>query len=113
MSIDDNETDMVNFSSGSGYIVGQVMFNYVANTGEDFMFRIYFNNIQVQGNIQGKHDYDAKFESDIKIIIPPFTAVRLTGQNLTNNTGRDMIASLTGRVYGAEWRSRLALDTMQ
>ena len=99
VSVDNNENEMIVFQSPKGYIRGQTMMNYIANTVEDFMFRVYFNGIQVQGCIQGRHDYDAKFESDIKLIIPPLTEVKLTGQNVTDTNGRDMIVSLTGRVY--------------
>jgi hypothetical protein len=98
LSINNTETTMCQFQSPKGIIVGQTMFNYIANDVEDFMFRVYFNGIQVQGTLQGRHDYDAKFESPVPLIIPPLTEVKLTGQNITNTETHDMIVSLTGKV---------------
>jgi hypothetical protein len=100
VSIDNTETTMCQFQTPKGLIVASTMFNYLGELGQElFAFRIYFNGIQVQGTIQGRRDYDSLFEGDIKLIIPPLTEVKLTGQNLTDTDSRDMIVSLTGRVY--------------
>ena len=98
--VDNTETTMCLFQTPKALIVASTMFNYLGELGQElFAFRIYFNEVQVQGTIQGRRDYDSLFEGDIKLIIPPLTEVKLTGQNLTDTDSRDMIVSLTGKVY--------------
>jgi len=100
VSVNQNENEMVVFQSPKGYIKASTMFNYISSAGTElYAFRIYFNGVQIQGTIQGRHDYESKFESDLKLIIPPLTEVKLTAQNVSNTESHDMIVSLTGRVY--------------
>ena len=83
-SIDNNET----------------LFTYPDDTGtDDFRSRIYFNGQVVQSIIQGRVDYDFKFEYAIPLVIPPLTEVKLTMQNVQNTNARDQCVSFTGRVY--------------
>ena len=99
-SVDNTETTMCHFQTPKALMVATTMFNYLGELGQElFSFRIYFNGVQVQGTIQGRRDYDSLFEGDIKLIIPPLTEVKLTGQNLSDSDARDMIVSFTGRVY--------------
>ena len=102
MNVAEVETTMVKFSTNSEYLKAKVLFAYPDNTGtDDFRYRIYFNNQVVQSIIQGRVDYDFKFEYAIPLIIPPLTEVKLTVQNVQNTNSRDQCASLTASVHGA------------
>lgn len=99
-SIDNNETTMCQFQTPKGIILAKVLFTYPDDTGtDDFRSRIYFNGQVVQSIIQGRVDYDFKFEYAIPLVIPPLTEVKLTMQNVQNTNARDQCVSFTGRVY--------------
>lgn len=103
VSCDDNETELLNFNSQSGYIVAQVDFNYAESQQDIFRMKVYFNSLVVQAFIAyGKLNYKDSSENPIPLIIPPNTEVKCTGQNIDNSNARDQIVSLTGRVYGVE-----------
>jgi len=101
MSINNVETTMIEGQTNTEYIVAEIQFNNIhADDVEDYLHKIYLNDVVVQGFIQGRTDYDNKYESPIKIIIPPFTNIKLTSQNLENTESHAEIVSLTGKAYG-------------
>ena len=102
ITVDDNETDLLNFTSGSGYIVAKIMFNYAAESSNNFTYRIRFNEAVVQLYIVDHTLQYTEPDNFINVIIPPFTTVRCTAKNDTGDSGRLQICSLTGRVYGVK-----------
>ena len=98
----DPETDLLNFTTGSGLIDAFIQFNYIAISGNDFQYAVYFNDLLIQGYSVAESGATATADNFIKLLIPPFTAVRLTALNLSGATSRQQAVSLTGRVYGAE-----------
>ena len=98
-SIDNTETSQLEFTSGSGVIVATILFNNLSDD-KKFTHRVYMNDIVVQAYtsfISG-----GRRSTDIQIVIPPLTRVKLTSQNITDSASKDQIVGLTGRVYGAE-----------
>jgi len=92
---------MIEGQTNTEYIVAEIQFNNIEEDDtEDYLHLIYLNDLVVQGFIQGRTDYDNKYESPLKIIIPPFTNIKLTSQNLTNTEAHAEIVSLTGKAYG-------------
>lgn len=102
VSITDTETDLLNTTSGSGLIDAIIQFNYAVNSGDDFQYKVYFNDVEVQSYIVANAGQYTSPDNRMRLVIPPFTAVRCTAQNIEGSTGRLQIVSLTGRVYGAE-----------
>ena len=103
VSIDDNETTLLEFRTGSGVIRALTDFNYAESQQDIYRMKIYFNDLAVQAFIAyGKLNYKDSSEVPIPLIIPPFTLVKCTGQNIDNTNAREHIVSLTGRVYGVE-----------
>ena len=100
MGITNTETTMIEFNTNSEYLKGKVLFSYVDNDTEDYRYRIYLNDTIVQVILQGRKDYDFMFEYAIPIIIPPFSNVKLTAQNIDNSNSRTQIASLTAEAFG-------------
>ena len=50
--------------------------------------------------------------TDIQIVAPPLTIVKLTSQNVSDTASKDQIVVLTGRVYGEKWPCPLVLALM-
>jgi len=95
------ETDLLNFTCGSGFIDATIQFNYGAINSDDFQYRVYFNDIVVQSYFVG-HAIDPHPNGPLYLLIPPFTVVRCTAANASSTTEILQTVSLTGRVYGAE-----------
>ena len=105
VDVDATETDLLNFTSGSGYIVARWLPQYMvaAHVGDDFRFVVYFNNQIVASLIMAAAaDRDAFYPGVVHLVIPPFTEVKATADNATQNVARLVGGILTGRVYGAE-----------
>ena len=104
VSVSNTETDLLNFTTGSGLIVGRLQFRYAtagtAEIGEDFTFRLYLNQEFIMSS-RGKADTEWFAEQYVKLILPPNTLVKVTTENVTDSDSRGMAALLTGRVYGA------------
>ena len=105
-SVDNNETDLLEFTTGAGLIYADFGFWYATpvgggNVGDDYQFRILFNNLLIL--TQNTNDLHTGFSPNYpKLIIPPLTTVTVSAQNSTDTSANDISATLTGRVYGAE-----------
>ena len=105
-SVNQNETVLLEFTSGSGIITAQFGFWYATavdggNIGDDYLFRILFNDLLIltQNLNASKEIYHPTYP---KLVIPPLTLVTVSAQNSIDTTANDISATLTGRVYGAE-----------
>ena len=92
-------TTYLEFTSGSGFIVGKFEFNasFYAATGNVLGVNIYYNGVQTVEEKDVANNYlagDCYFD----VLIPPFTKVRvdLFGSDAPTNI------NFIGRVYGAE-----------
>jgi len=98
------ETIYLEFTSGSGIIVGRINFNSLAgDTGSVITYKIYLSGLVVQGYNQSHSIAGDQSEPDrgISIIIPPFTEVKCTCTS-GDDANLNQVVSITGRVYGAE-----------
>ena len=103
VTIGNTKTDLLNFTSGSGYIVGKLQIALGDATTDDFEYEIKFNDIGIfVYSIAGSHLLHEQLDNFIPIIIPPQTLFSVNGDNLSSATGRANYAMLTGRVYGAD-----------
>ena len=105
-TVDNNETVLLEFTTGSGIISADFGFWYATavdggNIGDDYLFRILFNNLLIltQNLNASKEIYHPTYP---KLVIPPQTLVTVSAQNSTDSTANDISATVTGRVYGEE-----------
>ena len=101
LDINGTETDMLSFTSGNFYFVGTVQFNYIELNAYHFRYRFYLNDAILQGFVEPSGATGAPNVSTtiIPIIIPPYTEVRCTAENLTDNTLQNQVCSMVGRIY--------------
>jgi len=105
VSVNNSETELLQFNTNSEYIVGNWFANFNQLTAdplasEDFRFILYLNDIQIA--IMETADSQQATRNTIQnIIIPPFTNVRITGRNYTGSVTEPCGVVLTGKVNGA------------
>ena len=92
---------MLEFTSGSGYIVGTIQFLYSGAFSAVMSYQILLNNIVVGAYSNGGSVAATGPEPDtpIPILIPPHTILKVTATS--DSSSRDQSALLIGRVYGA------------
>jgi len=102
IGVNNNETSLLEFTSGSGYAVINIQYNYAESDGDDIIYRTYLNDIVVQQFITDHAKLYGWMNSFIRIVVPPNSKVKCTAENLGSSSTRSQVCSLTGRVYGAE-----------
>jgi len=99
VSVNNVETDLLNFSTGSGVIIATLNFNKNTGDGDDIQYQAYVNSEVIQGWI---HDYSARgYRNIVNVIIPPYSQFKATATNDTSSTGRNVVCSLTAEVSNA------------
>ena len=98
---------MLLFTSGSGYIVGDLFLSGTvapgaSGTGAVSTFTLDFNDVGVLLFKVDTSQEDMPCDTQTPILIPPFTLVKLAVVSLSADAGRFTTAILTGRVYGAD-----------
>lgn len=96
------EKTLLEFKTESEYIVAKFGIGSVRAEGDDHNWKIYFNEIQINGRYLDR-TYNEGYDMDIRtpIIIPPFTTVKVTLDNQSSATEREWMAVVTGEVKGA------------
>ena len=101
IAVSNSEKTLLDFTSGAGVIVMQGEAFNPSQSNDDLIFKIYMNDVIVQADTM----WNVQFyygPTGPNLIIPPLTHVKVTCENLTAATNRDVNYLLTGRVYGAE-----------
>jgi len=101
VSVDDNETTLLLFDSQAGVIVSIFRPCYLQSGGDDYEFRVYFNDLLL-AYTKTKSEADILAQKRFDLIIPPLTEVKVTGKNSESSSSLNIGALLTGRVYGTE-----------
>jgi len=94
------ELTLLEFMSGSGYIIGYYSPFHGGDTTQNMQFKLYFNDLVIT-QVSTREAYDFIPGREVNILIPPLTLVKVTAKGLESGT-TDTQAIITGRVYGAE-----------
>jgi len=103
LSIDNIETTMLEFLSGSGVLVADIQPFYAQGSGGDnYFYQIYLNDIAILGfAADGAVNPFGYGTTDIKLILPPLTKFKFTAQNAVDSDSNNQAVTIVGRVYGA------------
>ena len=101
---------MLNFSSGSGYIVGELQLNACqddddADKGSPTIAEIFFNGIAVsliKAEAASGSVTDMPSSQTQKLLVPPLTTVLVEMEADDNQADEHATITFIGRVYGAE-----------
>ena len=100
VSVDTSETDLISTTTGSGIIVAKWHPFYQTSSANNFAFYAYLNDLLVQYVEITSSEADTPYTA-LNMIIPPRTKLELKSKNLAAGS-HNMLASIVGRVYGAE-----------
>jgi len=102
IGVDSTETTLLDFTTQSEYIDSLMVLNYAGGLAfaEDFYFQIYFNDVVVFGVVIGQATRENANSNGIPMVIPPFTTVKITADNITDGDTRLMSAHVVGMAYG-------------
>jgi len=97
-----NETTLLNFSTNSEYIKGTIQTgtSHTGDHSDTFRFRIYFNDIAVYDFLDDGAQFYVDPHIPINLVIPPFTDVKVTGDNTASTAVKVIMAILTGEAFG-------------
>jgi len=99
VSVDNTETNLLDFISGKEYIIAKVQIGSKAAESDDYEFKIYFNDIVVFSNTfhqQGATYVD--IANWLPLIIPPLTGVKMSLDNIATSNSRIWTVGLTGQL---------------
>ena len=98
LGIDTTETTMLEFTTGSEIIVAEFNFTVTERTGDQLFGNIYMNGLKLATSWSGLSTNNGEPSYPIKLIIPPLTTIKVTGDNITAAT-REFAVTMIGRVY--------------
>jgi len=100
IAVTNTETALLSFETISGYVVAKFQFNFIANSVDNFRYRIKFNSDIIQSYHVGGSNIYTEPDNVLNLIIPPFTSVTATAQNVSDTESHLHIISMVGKVYG-------------
>jgi hypothetical protein len=98
IAVDNNETTLLEFSTGNQYIVATVTFAYNANAGDDYKYMISIDS-QIIDEYHVNGGSNAPDRNARKVLLPPFATIKMSAQNTTDTSANDQTVTLVGRVY--------------
>ncbi len=90
---------MLEFDVNSEYIIAEFNFTAIERTGDQLFGNIYLNDVKLATSWSGLSTNNNEPSYPIKLVIPPFTSVKVTGDNITG-ASRSFAVTMTGKVYG-------------
>ena len=102
VGITNAEKALLEFTTGSGFIVAKIQFNYAVYNTSDFAYRVKLNGTIIQAYAVTASGNYTESDYPIHVVIPPNTFVQCVAERLDGSGEINQIVSVTGRVYGAE-----------
>jgi len=99
ISIADTETSVLSFHTGKEYIVGGIQLNIVADTPDDYAYKVKINGQLVTGYLTLGAQQGTDANNILQVVLPPLCKVEVTAQNVTDTSSNIIVVSLVGRVY--------------
>ena len=101
---DTNEHTMIEFETGPRYFVGTISFHGTTDQGTPqdgniTAFNVYFNGKSQFLVKTDSSDENSPHSLTTPIIFPPYTQIKVTGQDYSGGSAGDTAVSITGRVY--------------
>ena len=98
VSVTNAKVNLIEFDTNTEYLASEVYIFNGSGSGDDIEYTIEFNDVIVM-----KIYYLNTIRLEIfktKIIVPPFTNVKITGDNIQSSTGRDHTAHVYAKAVG-------------
>ena len=90
---------MLEFQTNSEYLISKLQIMNGTTSNEDFKYLVFFNNVIVaRWHFLYASTIHQSMPNTLHLTIPPFTTVKITGENETSGTGRNHTAVITANV---------------
>ena len=99
IGVDNNATTLLEFETGNSNFIGFLAIQNGSGSGDDMRYLLTFNGERVCHIYSGTSDVFNQFQFPVDIIIPAYTSVLLTAQNIVSGTERAHTVTLTGEVF--------------
>ena len=99
ISVNNTESSLLLFQTNTEYIVGIFRPCYLQSGGDDYEFRVYFNDVLI-AYTKATSEATIPAQKHFELIIPPFTKVEITGDNAESSDSLNIGALVTGKVIG-------------
>jgi len=93
-----SHTTMLEFTTGSEYIVAEIVFGNTTTSADHIEFEIQLNDQVMMAAIGDSIDGGYPLNS-FQILIPSFTKCEITTINASGGADREVFVSISGRVY--------------
>ena len=94
------EKKMLKFATGNEYIVAEFNLSCNSGAGDDFDFIIRVNGESIlESQITTPAQPGSRFINPIKLILPAFSNIEATLENVTQASSLDWTVTMVGRVY--------------
>jgi len=92
------KVNMIEFDTNTEYLAGKVYIFNAGGSGDDIQYTIEFNDVA----IMSLYSLNTARLDPIrtKIIVPPFTNVKITAYNIQSSTARDHTAHVYAKAFG-------------
>lgn len=97
INVNDSVTPMLEFNTQNSYVVAELTVGNSSGSGDDIEFEMSVNGERVLSF--GVASSNAFPPNSPTILLPPFSRILITGQNLSGSTSRECFATIVGEVY--------------
>ena len=101
IAVINTETTLLEFRTNSEYHIAKISISNFSGSGDDIRYYIYFNNTEVYGGYYNSTSNNNIVLHPLYITVPPFTDLKITGQNLSSSSERANTAVFVSKVKGA------------
>jgi len=98
LSVINAQTTLLEFVTNNDYIDAKFDIANGSGSGDDFRYYIMFNDIIVVHIYGGTSDVFNQFSMPKYLIVPPYTNVKLTAQNISTGSARAHTATMIGEI---------------
>lgn len=92
-------TTLLEFTTGSEYIVADFQFQYYDSAGDDAQYTIQLNGEVSTGYSITGGTQTSNSAGILRMILSPYTKVVCTARNSTDTSNHEQLVTMTGRVY--------------
>ena len=99
VGVNATEKTLIEFNTYSEYLKAEVLLYNESGSGDDFRYKVKFNDIVVVSTYSNSGN-DFLLDTPIRIIIPPFTNIKITADNISADTNRNHTCNVIAKAYG-------------
>jgi hypothetical protein len=99
VSVNGTETTLIEASVSNNYLtlLWDSAYSPNAYSTKQYTFKLYLDEQLVHAEFH--YDNNIETMGTTRILIPPYSKVKITAENVTDNTALDCLVTLSGRVY--------------